>query len=493
MIKRSLAVMLLFVVHTALAADIDSRAVDRIVQQAMASWKVPGAAVAIVKNDRVVYLKSFGVKELGKPEPVTTDTLFGIASTSKAFTTAAMAILVDEKKMVWDDPVRKYVDYFHLDDPCADSLVTLRDITSHRTGLGRHDEMWDNSLWSRQEVIRRIGAVELSRPIRSSYQYNNIMFMTAGEAVSSAAKMPWNDFIRARIFEPLGMTQTKTAMSDFLAADHAMGHRYDRKNDATVIQPPTDDENLGPAGAIKSSARDMAQWLRFQLNDGTIDGKRIVSAEALGETKRPQMVIRMSKETSETYPETNILTYGLGWNVQDYRGELLVAHAGALNGFRTQVALLPSQRAGIVVLINSGRGGAGLAIHRAIADLILAKGSRDWSAYYLALDKSSAEHEEEVKREHEAKIHRDTKPSRELAAYAGTYENTAYGPATLSLENGSLVLRWNRLVVPLTHEQFDTFAAVSERDDVDELVQFRLGTDGEVKTLTIFGENFAKK
>jgi CubicO group peptidase (beta-lactamase class C family) len=235
MLKRMLPFLFLLLATGALAKDVDPRAIDRIVQDTMKTWKVPGAAVAIIQGDRVVYSKGFGVKELGKLDPVTPDTLFALASNSKAFTTAAMAILVDEKKMSWDDPVRKYVDYFHLDDPSADATVTLRDIVSHRTGLSRHDELWDNSTLSREQVIRAIGRVKVSKPIRTAYQYNNIMFMTAGEAVAAAAKMSWSDFVRTRIFEPLGMTHTRIAMADFYASDHAIGHIYDRKKDVMHV------------------------------------------------------------------------------------------------------------------------------------------------------------------------------------------------------------------------------------------------------------------
>ncbi len=493
MLKRTLPFLLLILATAAFAKDIDPRAVDRIVQDTMKAWKVPGAAVAIVLDDRVVYAKGFGVKELGKPDAVTPDTLFGIASNSKAFTTAAMAILVDEKKMSWDDPVRKYVDYFHLDDPCADSLVTLRDIVSHRTGLSRHDELWDNTNWSREQVIRAIGHVKLSKPIRTAYQYNNIMFMTAGEAVATAAKMPWNDFVRTRIFEPLGMTHTRTSMSDFYASDHAIGHNYDRKKDVMVVQPPDDDTALGPAGAIKSCASDMAQWIRFQLDDGTVDGRRIVSADALGETKKPQMIVPMDADAKETNPGTNIMTYGMGWNVQDYRGQLLVAHAGALNRFRSNVALLPEQHAGVAVMINSSRGNAALAVRRAVVDLILGTPQRDWSAFYLNREAEEIAKAEKKKAETEAALPKDTKPSHDLSAYAGVYQNAGYGPATVSLENGSLVLRWQKLLLPMTHWTYDTFSAVSEPDDVDEKVQFQIAPDGEVKSLTIFGEEFAKK
>lgn len=491
---RKLLLFLLLVTISVHAQSIDSKAVDRLVATTIAKWQIPGAAVAIVKDDKVVYAKGFGVRTVGTSDKVTENTLFGIGSTSKAFTSAAMAILVDEKKLAWDDPVRKHVEYFHLNDPCADSLVTMRDIVSHRTGLSRHDELWDDSPWSREEVIRRIAQVKLSKPFRSAYQYQNIMFLTAGEAVASAAKMPWNDFVKARIFEPLGMTRTVVSTADWNASsDRASGHRWDRGRGTASIQTYVDDDNIAPAGAIKSSAKDMAQWVRFQLGSGEIDGKRIVSAEALGETKMPQMVMRLEGDSKDNNPETNVQSYAMGWNVQDYAGDLLIAHGGALNGFRAQVDLLPKRNAGFVVLINEGRGLATVALRNAIIDLLLGRPARDWDAYYLALDARSDEKAEQRKRDREAKRRPDAHPSRELAAYAGTYENAGYGTATVALENGQLMLRWSRLALPLIHYNYDTFNAVSEAADVDEQVVFRLGADGEVAGMTIFGEEFTRK
>jgi CubicO group peptidase (beta-lactamase class C family) len=472
---------------------VDTAAVDRVMNDALRAWRVPGASVAIVQNDRVVYAKGYGVKESGGSLPVTADTLFHIGSTTKAFTTTAMAMLVDEKKLDWDDPVHKHLEYFRLSDPCADSLVTLRDITSHRTGLSRHDELWDNTPLTREQVIRSVATIHLTKPFRSAYQYQNIMFLAAGEAVASAAKMPWNDLVRTRIFEPLGMTRTKVTIADWLASDHASGHRVEKPGDRVVAQPLVDDDNLAPAGAIKSTARDMAQWVRFQLGDGTFEGKRLVSPAALHETHMPQTVIRLEESTRESNPETLLEAYALGWVVQDYRGELLVSHGGALNGFRAHVDLLPNQKTGFVVLINLGRSSATAAIRNSLLDLLLHKpAARDWNAYYLALEAKSDEKDETKKREREAKRRPDTNPSRELPAYAGTYTNAAYGPATISVDNGGLVLHWMRLTLPLTHDQYDTFDAHSDPDDVDEQLTFRLGPDGEVKTLTLFGEEFGR-
>jgi len=490
---RRISLALLFFAATTAHAQIDTKAVDRVVTSAMTAFNVPGVAVAIVQNDRVVYAKGFGTTEIGGTTAVTADTLFGIGSTTKAFTTTAMAMLVDEGKMHWDDPVRKHLSYFHLDDPCADSMVTLRDIVSHRTGLSRHDELWDNTALTREQTIRAIGSVKLSKPFRSAYQYQNIMFTTAGEAVAAASGMPWNEFVRTRIFKPLGMHATAITIAEFNASNHANGHSYDRRNDRVTLQPFVDPDNLAPAGAIDSSAHDMAQWLRFQLADGVIDGKRLVSQDALHETKTPQTVIRMEGETKLVAPETNILNYAMAWNVSDYRGALLVSHGGALNGFRAQVALLPQQNAGVVVLFNLGRGYAGISIRNSILDALLGRSGRDWNAYYLAAERTTDAKDDASKAEREAKRFRDTKPSRELAAYAGTYTDPAYGTATVALENDALVLRWNRLTVPLRHFHFDTFRAESDVDGVDEEVVFQLGSDGAVKSMTFFGEDFEKK
>ncbi|MEO8034719.1 MAG: serine hydrolase [Acidobacteriota bacterium] len=492
LVTAALLFLLPHLVHA--QARPDSSAVDRIVNDAMKAWHVPGVAVAIVQNDRVVYVKGYGVRESGATLPVTPDTLFPIASTTKAFTTTAMAMLIDEKNMQWDDPVRKHLEYFHMADPCADSMVTLRDIVSHRTGFSRHDELWDGTTWSSEDVLRHAGDLKLSAPFRTTYQYQNIMFIAAGRAVAAASKMSWADFVRTRIFEPLGMTHTRIGLADYNASEHASGHSFDPKTGTIKTIPVAEDVNIEGAGAIKSSARDLGQWLRLQLSDGTFDGKRLVSAEALAETHTPQTVIRVEGATKETNPETSLEAYGLGWVIQDYRGELLVSHAGALHSSRTQVDLLPKIHSGFVVLSNLNRSLAVTSMRNSLADLLLGRPSpRDWNAYYLALDKKSDAKDAQTKLEREAKRKRDTKPSRELSAYAGTYESNAYGTAIIAASDLGLTLRWGRLAIPLRHFHFDTFDAVDEGSDIDEQTTFRLDANGEVKTMTLFGEEFVKK
>lgn len=491
---RSLAVSLsLLLAFSAAAQPFDTKAVDRIVTSTMRAWQLPGVAVAIVKNDRVVYVSGYGTKELGGTAPVTGDTLFQIASTSKAFTAAALAMLVSDGKLAWDDPVRQHLDYFHLSDMCADAQVTIRDIVSHRTGLSRHDELWDNSPLTREEVIRRIGKVELTKPFRSAYQYQNIMFIAAGEVVAKTAGMSWDEFVRTRIFQPLLMTHTVTSDADWNTADHATGYQYDWKTGHVTPQRPSDTTTIGAGGAIKSSATDMANWLRFQLANGAFNLVQLTGAAAIEETKTPNTVIRMEGLTREANTETNVMSYAMGWTVQDYRGELLVSHAGALNGFRTHVDLLPRRNSGFVIMTNVGRGLALVSMRNALADLLSSKPGRDWNAYYLMVDRHSDEKDAAEKEARDAKRIADTTPSRPLESYTGDYENPAYGVAKISLVNGALMLQWSRMTIPLDHFHYDVFSAKSEYDDVDEQVTFGLDPNREVKTLTLFGERFVKK
>ena len=488
--RRFVIAIAISLLAAAASAQLSEAVIDRDARDTIAAWHVPGLAIAVVQNGRVIFLKGYGVKEVGKPQPVTADTLFEIGSTTKAFTATAMAMLTDEKKLSWDDPVRNYVAGFHVSDPCTDALITLRDIASHRSGVARHDELWDDSDLPREELIRRIGAMKIWRPIRAGYQYNNLMFVTAGEAAASAAKMPWEQLIRTRIFAPLGMTESRIAFADWPASDHATGHRWDGKAERAAIQTMRNYDVLAPAGTIKSSAHDMARWLRFQLAGGSIDGKRLMSLSAIEETHTPQTIIPIGPATRLLYPDTNFLTYGLGWNVSDYHGELLVAHAGALNGFRTNVALLPKRNLGIVILENVGRGTALAALRNTIIDQFLGVPARDWNADLLDAEKFEGAKADAKLAERVAKRATAAKPSHDAGAFAGTYHNAGFGDATIAAVNDALVLHWERLSIPLIHENYDTFSAIDTVEDIDEPVQFRLGTDGAVAGFMLFGEEF---
>ncbi len=372
--------------------------IDSVVQKTMQAWHVPGLALVIVRDDRLVYLKGFGVREVGKPDPVTADTVFPIASCTKPFTTLAMGMLVDDQRLGWDDPVRKHLPYFHLADPLADQAVTLRDLVTHRTGLGGHDLLWYGSGWPLAERIKHAGKLDLAIPFRSGFRYQVVMFGAAGLAAAKAAGTTWQDLVTKRILDPLGMQATRCTYPGDDAADLASPHRMDPAGDVQVM-PRFIDTEPDPAGSIHSTAHDLAAFLRFQLGDGTWEGKRLISAANLAEPQTGQVALPLVGAAKTMNPETLFLNYGMGWIVQDYRGKKLVMHGGAIDGFRAHLTLVPEARLGIGLLSNLDGGLANLAISNSLVDLLLGLPTRDWSRHYLKLfDESEREAQARAKK-----------------------------------------------------------------------------------------------
>ena len=464
------------------AKEIDSAAVDNLVRKTLETWKVPGAALVIVRDDKVVHLKGYGVKEVGKDQAVTPDTVFPLASCTKGFTTAAMAVLVSEGKMHWDDPVRRHLDYFHLSDPLADANVTLRDLVTHRTGLRGHELLWFHAPWPPEEAVRRIGFLPLDRSFRSTFQYQSTMFAAAGLAVGATAKTTWADFVRQRLLEPLGMSATTfTTTAAEKMSDRAQPHRLNAQG-KVVVEPWYPLKTPDPAGSINSTARDMGNWLRFQLGGGMFGGKRLVAAECLEETHTPQFALRLEGTTRITNPETNLMSYGMGWLVQDYRGHLLVSHAGFIEGFRAQFTLVPGKKLGFALLYNLQQLRMNLALSNNLVDLLLGLPPKDWNGLLAEVDKKDKEAARVQARQRQALRHPNTKPSRELAAYGGVYENPAYGQAEVVVDGRHLKVRRGNFLWPLEHFHYDTFIAKDERVN-DPLITFVLGTDGEVLSM----------
>jgi CubicO group peptidase (beta-lactamase class C family) len=444
-------------VFLSLSAVTDKQAFDALVRKSLATWHAPGVAVAVIRDGEVVYLKGFGVRAAGGKDPVTPDTLFPIASCTKAFTTAAMAVLVDEGKMAWDDPVRKYLPDFHLSDPKADREVTLRDLVTHRTGLRGHDLLWYRSPWTQEEIIRRAGLLPLDKPFRGAFQYQSTMFTAAGHAVAAAAGMPWADFVRRRLLDPLKMSETvftTAAAREF--ADRASPHRLGGRGEAEPM-PLYPLDTPDPAGSIHSTARDLARWLCFQMGDGTAGGRRLVSAKNLAQTHTPQIDVPMDRVDREMFPDTRKMSYGMGWVIQDHAGHRLWMHAGAIDGFRAHLTIVPDRRAGIVLLTNLHRTRMNLALNAALLDVLLGLPPRDWDAVVRGAERKEQAEAEEVERERLARRHANTRPSRELPAYAGTYEHPAYGTVRVTLGPGGLVWEWNDFRAVLEHFHYDTF------------------------------------
>lgn len=482
----------LLLAATAVAQSLDPGKVDAAVEQSMKSWGVPGAAIAIIQDDRVVIAKGYGLRDVKSRQPVTANTLFAIGSTTKAFTTAAMAILVDEGKMNWDDRVQQHIPFFRLSDPIANELVTMRDLVTHRTGLVRNDLLWYNSPWTSQEILRKAGHLPLAFPIRQTWSYQNIMYLAAGYAVGLAADSTWEDFTQKRIFDPLGMkTSNFSSIAAEKAADHATPH--DRKDDGSVdVIPWRNLDNVGPAGSINSSASELTRWVRLHLNQGVVDGKRLISEKNMREMHTPQMVMPQGPSSGRFYvPGMDQISYALGWAVHDYRGQLVVTHGGAIDGFRTQIAMIPARRLGVVVLSNLGDRNMPEALRLTLLDLALNQQPKDWDAVYIGMETEQRKAGEAARAERERKRPKSTRPSLELTSYAGDYVNPAYGTARIAVKDGKLTVEWSRFSAPLQHDNFDTFRAQGGRLN-DTPVSFRLNTLGDAALLSMLDQEFRK-
>jgi len=482
------------------AADMDTAALDKIVGEAVQAFEVPGAAVAIVQDDRVIYVKGFGVRKLGAKEEVTADTVFALASCTKAFTATGVAFLVAEKKMNWDDPVRKHLDFFRLSDALADREVTIRDLLCHRTGMPRHEWLRVDDV---EATIRAYGRAKPSTSFRSTFEYANVPVMTAGFAVGRVDGSDWQAVMRKRIFEPLKMSNACCTSREAEAnPDHAAPHFRDSFGHIAPIafyQIPL----AHGAGSIYASARDMANWLRFQLAEGTFNGKRLLPAAVLRETRTAQMVVRQVGGERARFPSetTRHLAYGLGWYVHDHRGHLLVSHGGtSLDGFRSETAFAPDAHCGVVVFGNLAPSRFTEMVSKTLLDHLLGLPSNDWTSFYRKQEaKAEADFKEQLKKRAEAKKP-DTKPSLDWAAYAGSYEEPAYGQAEVQRDRDGLIVHMTGTTFRLEHYHFDTFTAVVTapreiarlwaRRDLE--AHFRLGTNGDVEGVRFLDQDFKR-
>jgi len=467
------------------------RAIDDLVQNALKTWDVPGAAVAIVRDGKVIYLKGFGVRSQADAGAVTPDTVFALSSCTKAFTATALAMLADDKKLDWDDPVRRHLPYFRLADPLADENVTLRDLLCHRTGVGTHEFLWYRAPWDLEEQIRRVGRVKPARSFRTGLIYQNILVGAAGLAVEKASGDSWASFVEKRITRPLGMTGVSFATAAALqTADHASPHRRNREGKIEAV-PWYDFARPHPAMSLNASARDLGQWLKFQLGDGSWKGQRLVSADNLAETHMPQLIIRREGIVKRENPFTTQISYALGWVVLDYRGHKLVTHAGNIDGMRAHITLAPAAGIGVAILCNLQDTRMNLALSNHLMDHLLGLPFHDWDGLYGQVLKEHYEAALAVVRERDKKRMRGTKPSMPLEAYTGTYEDPAYGSATVSVESGRLVWRWSSFQCPLEHWHFDTFAVTNDTLG-DPQVVFTVGSNGAVASLRVLDADFKK-
>lgn len=468
------------------AQDAPLRGFDEYVTKAMRDWEIPGLAIAIVKDDKIVLAKGYGVRKLGDPAPVDERTLFAIGSASKAFTTAAVAMLVDEGKLSWDDPATKHLPGFQLYDPYVTRELTVRDLVCHRSGLERADLLWYGSSYDRQEILRRIRYLKPSWSFRSKFGYQNIMYLAAGQIVAAVTGRSWDDFIRERIFAPLGMSSSNTSVTALSASPNVSTPHAKIEGQVQPI-PWRNIDNVAPAGSINSNVVDMAQWVRLQLGEGMYQGKRLLSSGAVKEMHRPHTIIDPEPQWTLFMRDAHFMTYGLGWFLHDYRGRKVVQHGGAIDGMSALVAMMPEEKLGVIVLINLSGAYLHTALVYRVFDAYLGAPERDWSTELLNAFKALQEQQEAAQKKIEQARVTGTTPSLALSKYAGTYENEMYGEMKIIEQNGKLIAQFNPAFTgDLEHWHYDTFQAKWRNPLISKtLVSFTINEQAEVSQVRL--------
>jgi CubicO group peptidase (beta-lactamase class C family) len=494
----SVATAVLPAIASAQSRAAQVRELDAFIERGMRDWQIPGLTVAVVHHDSVVFAKGFGVRQLGAPGAVDVNTQFGIMSTTKAFTALALALLVDEGKLQWRDPVTKYLPDFQFRDPFLTREATVQDLLTHNIGLGNADLLWARGDLSREEILRRVRFLPTAYSLRSDFIYQNVMYGAAGDVIATVSGMSWESFIATRIFAPLGMREsfaTYAAMRARSGPNRSAPH-YRIRDTIRVIADETVDA-LPAAGSIWSSAADMAKWVRFLLDSGRVNGTRLVSESGFRHLLAPHAMV----SAAEFYPTARVtrphwMTYGLGWFQQDYRGRFLAFHTGSLDGRTAMVALLPDARTGVFIAGNLDHAEFRHALMLQALDIFAGTNggpTRDWNAEFLTLYTGMREAVARQVAAMDAKRITGTRPSHVLTDYAGTYEHPAFGSLIVTLDGGALRMRLGTsptIAGPLQHWHYDTFrATLGDGRSGQSTLVFQLDGDGAVSRVLLDGSD----
>ncbi|RUA26450.1 MAG: serine hydrolase [Bacteroidetes bacterium] len=429
----------LFVTSVSFAQTARLDSLDAYFQRSLALWDVPGMAIAIVKDDSLVFAKGYGVKNIEKKrQKVDANTLFPIASNTKAFTAAALARLVDQGKLTWDTKVVDILPYFNLYDPYVTAHFTIVDLLSHRSGLETFsgDLIWYGTTYSREEVVRKLGYLKQKYEFRTHFGYSNIMYIAAGEIIKKLTGKPWEQYIQEEFLNPLGMKQTLTSIKQ-LTKKSNVTKPHNKVNDEVFPIEFMNWDNISGAGALISNVTDMSYWLRMQLHEGAYKGHTYFSPEQNLMMKSPHINHVVSKGYRHYWPSTHFRAYGMGWGLNDYHGREIISHSGGYDGIISFSCLVPEENLGFVILTNSNSSLYNSLKNR-ILDAFLAKDTIDWNQLLLP-------YQQKNDRRVPIAIRPDaTKPSLDLVKYTGIFSDPIYGNVMVSMEDDKLKLQMLR-------------------------------------------------
>jgi CubicO group peptidase (beta-lactamase class C family) len=437
--KKTLFLFILSVIaNCSYAQDFIKDSLDIYIERGMKRWQVPGLAIAIIKDGKIVVAKGYGVKELGKPDKIDANTLFMIGSNSKAFTATSLSILESENKLSLDDKVTKWLPYFKMYDTLAEKDARIRDMLCHRSGLQTFQgdfTYWESNL-TRKQVIERFGKNIPKYPFRTKYGYCNAGFVTAGEVIPMASGIQWESFVRERIFKAVGMNSTIALTSEMpFASNRASPHSIYEKSLINI--PYCNIDNLAAAGSISSSANDMVKWLQMQLDTGKVAGQQIIPKEAIIRTWEPQINTTLSKSRRFT---SQFYNYCLGWFVRDYNGKRVYDHSGGVNGFVSNSTFIPELNAGFVILTNTDSNDLYASLRMQLTEHLVNLPNQNIDDIFWKNHQIGQKEEDKILQEELSKITEKTKPNLPLIDYAGKYTHHVYGDIEVKIIDKMLVL-----------------------------------------------------
>lgn len=481
----ALALLLFFLRGPAQAAsgqsvdDAMSSFEDQI-EELMEAWRTPGLAVAVVKDGKLAYAKGFGYRDRDEGVEVTDETLFPIGSCTKAFTATALSLLGDDGKLDLDAPVLDSIPWFRMADAYATQNVTARDMLLHRTGLPRYDSFLAlRPDLSRKELVEALRHLPPDKPFRYAFAYDNVMYTAAGFLLEQVSKKSWEDFVRERLFAPIGIEAALFSVKD-LEKERNAAKPYSVVDGKITEVPYAVLDAVGPAGSIVSNVKEMAKWILFNLNKGKVDGTQVVSEKAMADVQTPG--IMTGKAGS---PEMPFSAYALGWGATVYRGHKLLIHDGETDGFHSSFSFMPDDNLGVVILSNrsDGSGLPGCA-SLSIYDRLLGLDQLPLCDQALAASREKAKADQEQARTRQESFPSGTSPSRPLADYAGKYKNPAYGVLTITAEGDALGASLGPEQMTLDHAMYDIFAA-SDGDFDGATFRFTMNDAGAIDAVLI--------
>ena len=487
---KFLFTQILVITFISINAQSDSERIkqlDAYIQNGIELWKPPGFAVTVVKDGDIIFKKGYGVTTIGTNKKVDENTLFGCMSTTKAFVAAGLALLIDDGKLNWDDKVINYLPEFQLKDSYLTREITIRDLLTHRTGLGNADYLWSMMTISSDSALYKMREVDASYSLRSSFIYQNLMYLAAGKVLEEVSGKSWGEFLKERIFLPLEMHDTYSLLEQVKPIENKADAHYEIDGNIIKIDQMSAD-NIGPAGSMWSSINDIGKWIQFLLNKGVKDGNQLISTTNFQELFKPQQIVPVNQfYPTQQITKPNWTTYGLGWFQHDYRGKMVQFHTGSLAGMVAIAGMIPEENIGVYVMGNLDHVELRHAIMYSVFDLFMdGKITKDWSKELYNL------YHPNVETPKESEPLKNAKSSFETTTILGTYTNTQYGFIKISKKGNQVVFNLNNtLMGTMSHWHYDTYKGVFDKKEYGTaMLNFVRGTDGKLSYLEVFGETF---